>query len=102
MARFDVYRNPRRSAPQAPYLLDVQCDWVRTELRVVVPLVRADYHGPPMKRLNPMVEIDGQALVMSPTEIGSLPENQLGKPIASLAAQRDQVVAALDFLFQGY
>ena len=102
MARFDVYRNPRRSAPQAPYLLDVQCDWVRTELRVVVPLVRADYHGQPMKRLNPVVEIDGQRLVMSPTEIGSLPENQLGKAVASLAAQRDQFVAALDFLFQGY
>lgn len=102
MARFDVYRNPKRSAKHAPYLLDVQCDWLHTVLRVVVPLVDVSYHGLPMQRLNPVLEIDEQKLVMSPTEIGSLQERQLGKPVANLSAQREVIVAALDFLLQGY
>lgn len=102
MARFDVYRNPRRSASHAPYLLDVQCDWLHTGLRVVVPLVRPEYHGPPMKKLNPTVQVDGSPFVVSPSEIGSIPDSELHKPIANVAADRDALVAALDFLFQGY
>lgn len=102
MARFDVYRNPRRSAAQAPYLLDVQCDWLRTGLRVVVPLVKPKYHGPPMKKLNPLVQVDGHDFIVSSSEIGSIPDTDLHKPVANLAADREVLVAALDFLFKGY
>lgn len=102
MARFDVYRNPRRSAAHAPYLLDVQCDWLRTGLRVVVPLVKPEYHGPQMKKLNPMVQVDGDDFIVSPSEIGSIPDGDLHKPVGNLAADREALVSALDFLFQGY
>lgn len=102
MARFDVYPNPRRSVVHAPYLLDIQCDWLHTGLRVVVPLVRPEYHGPPMKKLNPVVQVDGKSFVVSPTEIGSVPESELRKPVENLAADRDALTSALDFLFQGY
>jgi toxin CcdB len=102
MARFDVYRNPRRGSVHAPYLVDMQCDWLQAGLRVVVPLVKPSYHGTPISKLNPVVEVEGKPLVFSPTEIGSLPDAELRKPVASLAADRDVLVAALDFLFQGY
>ena len=82
--------------------MDLQCDWLRTGLRVVVPLVKPEYHGPQMKKLNPMVQVEGDDFIVSPSEIGSIPDGELHKPVGNLAADREALVAALDFLFQGY
>lgn len=102
MPQFSVHRNPRTSALHAPYLLDVQSDFVETGTRVVVPLVRPDYFGPRATRLNPTVLVAGELFVLSPAEIGALPATQLGTTVATLETQRYEITAALDFLLTGY
>lgn len=102
MPQFAVYRNPRRGAEHAPYLLEVQSDLVPTQLRVVVPLVNPDYFGPTARVLNPTVMVGGTSYVMSPTEIGSLTRQQLGAPVADLRASRQEIMAAVDFMLTGF
>lgn len=102
MAQFAVYRNPRRSAEHAPYLVDVQSDITQTQLRVVVPLVKPDYFGPAARTLNPVLKVQGESFVLSPAEIGSLPIKQLGPSTADLRAARQEIMAALDFLLHGF
>jgi len=103
MPQLAVYRNPRpRSAEHAPYLLEVQSDLVPTQMCVVVPLVNPDYFGPAARTLNPLVTVQGEPYVVSPVEIGSLPRKQLGAPLADLRASRQEIMAALDFLLQGF
>jgi toxin CcdB len=99
--QFAVYRNPRRSAQHAPYLVEVQSELVPTQMRVVVPLVNPEYFGPAARTLNPTVVVDGVSYVMSPTEIGSLPQQQLGVPVGDLRSSRQEIMAALDFLLTG-
>lgn len=102
MPQLAVYRNPRRSAEHAPFLVDVQSDLVQTQLRVVVPLVKPDYFGPAARTLNPLVQVQAVGYVLSPAEIGSLPSKDLGVPVADLRDLRQEIMAALDFLLQGF
>jgi toxin CcdB len=102
MSQLAVYRNPRRSAEHAPFLVEVQSDLAQTQLRVIVPLVNPDYFGPPARTLNPVVRIEGASYVLSPAEIGSLPRKQLGSAVADLRESRQEIMAALDFLLNGF
>jgi toxin CcdB len=103
MAQFDVYRNPEgRTRSAIPYLLDVQSDLLSDlATRAVVPLVLEKRFGRIGRRLNPVFEISDHKVVMSTGEIGGVPRRALGPPVASLAAQRDTIVAAIDFLIFG-
>lgn len=102
MAQLSVYRNLRRSAEHAPYLVEVHSELVPSELRVVIPLVDPDYFGPTARTLNPVLRVAGANYVLSPAEIGSLPRKQLGAPVADLRESRQEIMAAVDFLFNGF
>lgn len=102
MAQFHAYRNPgSKSADRAPYLLDIQSDFVNLKSRVMVMLVRPDHFGPRMRSLNPLLTVNGESVVMSPTEMGSIQSRRLGEPVASLAGHRQDIMAALDLLLTG-
>lgn len=103
MARFDVYRNPRKeTARQVPFLLDVQSDFLEElDTRVVVPLRTANTVGPAVTRLNPVFEIDGVAVVMDTPQIVGYPRPLLKRPVASLGTRGFDIQNALDFLFAG-
>jgi toxin CcdB len=102
MAQFQVYRNPSRTtADRAPYLLDVQSDLVSVKARVIVMLVTPQYFGERMRHLNPVLSVNGQDLVMSPSEIGAIQERHLGPPVSDLGSQRSVITAAMAFLLTG-
>lgn len=103
MARFDVYRNPRKeSAKQVPFLLDVQSGFLEAlDTRVVVPLRTAASVGQAVTRLNPVFTIDSVAVVMDTPQIAGYPRQLLKRPVATLAAQNLEIQNALDFLFAG-
>lgn len=101
MSQFHAYRNPRASAKHAPFLLDVQSDLIVARLRVVIPLVTKAYFGSCARTLNPLLQVKGKPLVLSPAEIGSLPASALGDAVADLRDSRYEILAALDFLFHG-
>ncbi len=102
MARFDVYRLPGRPAP---LVVDVQANLLSSlASRVVVPLAQksAAPHET-LPRLEPVLRILERDYVFKPTDIAVLPAGVLCDPVANIeSAYRNEVVAALDFLFQGF
>lgn len=105
MARFDVYRNPGKTEASTPYLLDVQSPLLQGLItRVVVPLRRLDQFASvthPAK-LTPVFSINGTDCMMETPKLASVPNRILQTPVASLADHQHDIIAALDFLFQGY
>lgn len=97
MAQFDVYE-PRKGA----FLLDVQSDWLLVRAsRVVIPLHAAG-SLPPIMHLTPAVSIDGSAYIVVTHQLFTIRARGLGRPVANLAAYRDDIVRALDFLITGF
>jgi toxin CcdB len=68
---------------------------------VVAPLEPAGA-GTFADRLNPRVEIEGQPFVLITQELVTVRKNVLGDSRASIAGNRDAVIAALDLLFAGF
>lgn len=104
MAQFDVYKNQNTvTSPSIPYLLEVQVEFLdRLGTRVVVPLVKASLFGKAAQQLNPQFIIDQSEVVMSTAELAGVSVRLLGKKVCSLQGQRNEIVAALDFLFTGF
>lgn len=105
MARFDVYRNPSAGAADSPYLLDVQAELLDgLETRVVIPLRRRDRLASERVPVDliPGLEIEGILCLVETPKLAAVPVRVLRSPVCSVADRRDDIVRALDFLFQGY
>lgn len=104
MAQFDVYENPNPATAKAiPYLVEVQSDLLDgLSTRVVIPLVSAKQMGKPARHLNPSFTINGKTVVLSTQELAGISKQHLGAKVASLAGHRQEILAALDFLFTGF
>ncbi len=105
MARFDVYRNTGQHAEQTPYLLDAQTDLLHgLATRIVVPLRRRDRFQTAKLpgNLTPTFNIEGVECLMETPKLAAVPLRLLKTPVTSLAANRLEIIAALDFLFQGF
>ncbi|MFT7824450.1 MAG: CcdB family protein [Sulfurimonas sp.] len=100
MAQFDVYVNDNESAPLFPYLLDItnKINSV-SKMRVVVPLCNDQAA---IKHLNPIFQINGEALYMSTMDIAGIPLTLCGKRVANLSDKRTEIIDALDFLINGF
>jgi toxin CcdB len=98
-ARFDVHLNPDRNG----YLLNVQADLRgRLNRRVVVPLWLLGGAPTPMARLEPVLPVQGTETVMVTQLLAAVPVSILAVKVANLDGRRDQIVDALDFLYQGF
>jgi toxin CcdB len=102
MAQFDVYRNPHpATAAQIPYFVDIQAECLDAlSTRVVVPLARRDGY-PAVSRLSPVFRIEGVELVFATAEMAAVYRHALGEPVGSLAAHREEMIAAIEFLIAG-
>ncbi len=105
MPRFDVYPNPGAHATTTPYLLDVQSGLLDgLDSRMVIPL-RSLEHFAKVKlpdRLMPEFTILGKAYLLETPKMSAVPKRILGNAVCSLSEEQARIVAALDFLFQGY
>jgi toxin CcdB len=105
MSHLDVFRNVDPStAGSRPYVLDVQNNILGTlPSRIVVPLARPDcIEQMPILRLNPTIQIADETLVMLTQDMAAIPQRVLKTPVTNLSSQRDEILAALDFLFTGF
>lgn len=104
MARFEVYANP--FAPErahTPYVVDMQNDHLGgLGTRVVIPLRTPKSFGMAAQALNPVLEVDGKAVVLDTAALAPVPSALLRKPVASLAGRRGELLDALDALFGAY
>jgi toxin CcdB len=104
MNQFDIVDNPfPRRRERQPFLVALQSDLLTRNLDtlVVAPLEPAasDTFA---DRLNPQVEIEGSAFVLITQEIVTVRKSVLGRAHASIASDRDKIMAALDMLFTGF
>lgn len=104
MGQFDVHENKNPETNQIiPYLLDIQSDLLASlTTRVVIPLINIAAMGKVITHLNPEFDIGQSTVFMSTSELAGVPVKYLGKRVASLKDRRDEIIAALDFLFTGF
>jgi toxin CcdB len=99
MPRFTVYRNPNGEG----YLLDVQANILdHLNTRLVAPLLPLNAAPKPAKTLNPIFDMAGTSVVMVTQFMAAVPISLLKFPEISLEANRNEITAALDLLFQGF
>jgi toxin CcdB len=103
MHQFDVVANPfPHSRGRQPFLVALQSDLLTQSFDTVVvaPLEPADSRNF-VDRLNPSVTVEGRSFVVVAQQLVTVRKSALGTPTASIAADRDKVIAALDLLFTG-
>ena len=94
MAQLDIW-----SLADGGLVVDVQhhrFDDIGT--RLVIPLIPADHAPPHNARLNPIVDVEGERLVLVTQFATSLRTAELKRRVGSLRARRDDIVAAIDTL----
>lgn len=102
MSRFDVFEF---ASENVPYVLQVQADlFSDLSTVVVVPLLPdAKNKKEKLGELTPVFLINDKKYVMQTANIGTIQKSSLGSKIVNLEGEyRQQIVQALDFLFQGF
>ena len=70
--------------------------------RIVVPLGRkSDFKNEALEKLTPIIDYEGEELLLLVPQIASIPEGLLKNPIGSLMHLREEILAALDFAISG-
>ncbi len=99
----DLYSNPNvRSRRAFPFVVVLQADLAEGDRRLVAPI--APYVAPftsAQSRALPLIEHDAKHYAVALPLISSLPCNVLRRVVGSLAAYRDDITRALDWLFFG-
>jgi len=99
MARFDAYVNPDGNG----FLVDVQADLMsHLNSRLVIPLVPASIAPSPIKVLNPIFQIEDATYLMLTQQMAAVSVQMLKRPVLNVIDRRDDVVAAIDLLLQGF
>ena len=104
MSQFDVYINPNEATRHAyPLLVDIQNPLIsELSTRIVVPLAKLEqFNNVKMDRLTPVVEYEGDQLLLLTPQLASIPADMLGQPVGSLLGFRDEIIASLDFAVTG-
>jgi toxin CcdB len=99
----DLYSNPNtRSRRAFPFVVVLQADLAEGDRRLVAPV--APYVGPftsAQSRALPLIEHDAKRFAVALPLVSSLPRNMLRRAVGSVAAYRDDITRALDWLFFG-
>jgi toxin CcdB len=99
MERFNVYPNPSGKG----YLLNVQADMLdHLASRLVIPLLPLEDAPPPTRKLHPVFEVNGQKCLLATQAMAGIPLKHLKQPVCNLRDRYDEIVAAIDFLLNGF
>jgi toxin CcdB len=100
--QFDVIKNPDTTdAKYRPFLVVLQSDLVSGLVSIVVapPVRRRDMKG--AQRLNPLMKVSGEEFWLATHELFALERRMLRNKVATLATNRDDIIAAINMLFTG-
>jgi len=102
--QFMVYHNPGKSIAY-PLLLDVTSDIIgQLNRRIVIPLLPLEKYpnGNRPDRMIPLLKLtDGREYTAMTHELASIPLRVLGAEFCSAMQYRNEIKAAIDFLFDG-
>ena len=102
--RFDIFSNENPlTRKRFPYLLVLQSGLLSgLDTTIVAPLGKPSVvEGKLAQTLTPLLDVEGASYAMYTPELAAVPNARLRKRITNIDAQRDIVVRALDFLFDG-
>lgn len=105
MPYLDVYRNrDARTARSRPYVVDLQSRLLEgLPSTVIAPLATPEsVDQTRILRLNPDICLDGTRFLLLTQDLAAAPRIALRNPVGNLTAYRDDILAALDFLFTGF
>lgn len=105
MPHLDVYPNrDARTAKSRPYVIELQSGLLDDlPTTIIAPLAKPEsIDRTRILRLNPDVSVNGKPLVLLTQDLAAIPRPALKQPVANLSPQRDEILAALDFLFTGF
>lgn len=104
MRQFDVLDNPIPRARRAlPFVAILQSDLADTGRdRVVAPLAPRAAMPTLAGRLIPIVKVAKEEYALLVPSLTTLPAMHLRHVVASLADDRERILAALDYLFIGF
>jgi toxin CcdB len=103
MAQFDVFINPLPAAIHAyPFLVAMQSELtVNGPEQLVAPLASKDYDQPSVRRILPVVTLQGSDHVVLVPRLTVMRSRDLTEKVGSIAASRAELLAAIDYLFFG-
>ncbi len=104
MSQFMLYRNEDSSSNDTyPYFIDIQ-NILLSDLnsRIVIPLSpHSVLNNSDVKKLCPVIEIDGCNFVLLTHQMTSVPKSILKSEVISLENQRYKILDAVDMLTSG-
>lgn len=103
MTQFDVYENANENRRGSyPLLLDIQAD-ILSDLntRIIVPLIPLRSGSKPLI-FTPVIDVEEQRYIALFNLMASYPVGELGACVTNLSDLRSILIAAYDFVIQGY
>src|ERR1700753_2990 len=96
----ELFVHPNKRVRMAyPLLVVLQADVAEGDERIVAPLTYASGQTP--SRMRPLVSHGGEDFMVVMRLLGVVPARFLRHPVGSIAAYRDDLSRALDWLFFG-
>jgi toxin CcdB len=103
MTQFEVFANPVLRARRAyPFIVVLQADAAQTGRdRAVAPVAPRSAFPAIPGRLTPIVKVGDDQFVLLVTSLTTIPAQSLSNAVTSLADRREDILAAIDYLFFG-
>lgn len=99
MARFSAYRMTSSHILALNLQADILDD---LKTRIIAPLYPVSELSWTMSRLNPRFTINSETYVMATQRMVAVPVHEMGEFVIDLSKHSDAIIAATDFLFQGF
>lgn len=101
MGQFDIHRFRSRTTGYS-YLVNVQQDFLDPmETRFVIPAVLVTANDEPLRRLNPILDIEGVQHYLRTQELAAVRRRLLGAVVGSAKPQASAITSAIDPLITG-
>ena len=104
MSQFTVYKNEDKTTKKTyPYFLNIQNDLLdELNSRVVVPFsTPASVKHRDVKKLCPVVMIEGKEFILLTHQITAVPKSILNKEVTDITSSRSEIITAIDLLITG-
>lgn len=103
MKQYDFYKNTDKETQTGyPYFIDIQAELLNDlKSRVVIPLVPAKDATSYPANLCSIIKISGKNFALLTHQITAIPTSLLENKEGSLIFNRNEIIAALDFLLTG-
>lgn len=101
--QYVIYRNTNKNSDY-PYLVDVQSEIIgELNSRIVIPLLPVNrLKNKQVKRLNPIIQVEGEEFLVMAHEMASVRTSMMGERVMDARAYRQLIKDSIDFIFDGF